>query len=70
VDRIEAGALEPRPGQLQALIEPAGWRLEIWDPTERLPAALAQVARPWRDGADRHYPAHPDLMVDPQPGQW
>lgn len=70
VDRIESGALEPRLGQLDLLLGHAGWRLGVWDPSGHLEAAVAGLAHPFRDAADRHYPAHLDLIVDPQPGEW
>lgn len=66
--RIEAGAVQPRVDQVQAILAVVGWRLGVWDPTGRLGAALADVVHPLRDGADRHYPAHLELIVDPQRG--
>lgn len=70
IDRIESGAVQPRVAQLGTLLGLVGWHLGVIDETGRLAPALEHVAHPLRDGGDRHYPAHLDLIVAPERGEW
>lgn len=69
VARAESGALMPSLPLLLRLLAVAGLGLVVTD-------RQGQVIRPmalWddtRDGADRHYPAHLDLILDPRAGEW
>jgi transcriptional regulator with XRE-family HTH domain len=70
IDRIESGAVEPRVAQLCTLLGLVGWHLGVMDETGGLQSALDHLTHPWRDGGERHYPAHLDLIVSPERGEW
>ncbi|MDG4804518.1 helix-turn-helix domain-containing protein [Micromonospora sp. WMMD980] len=69
VGRIEAGALVPSLAMLCRLVGTAGFRLVVVD-------AWGTVLQPMRDradlrdGAERRYPSHLDVVTDPRPGEW
>jgi transcriptional regulator with XRE-family HTH domain len=69
VGRIESGSLTPSLGVLLRLLAVGKLVLVVTDED-------GNVVRPmhiWddtRDGADRQFPAHLDLILDPRPGEW
>jgi transcriptional regulator with XRE-family HTH domain len=69
VSRLEAGTLTPSLGMLSRLMHVADVRLVAVDSDGH----VIPPVRCWddtRDGADRHYPAHLDTILDPRPGEW
>ncbi|HTF46614.1 MAG TPA: helix-turn-helix transcriptional regulator [Pseudonocardia sp.] len=69
VSRLEAGTLTPSLGMLSRLMRVADVRLVAVDSDGH----VIPPVRCWadtRDGADRHYPAHLDTILDPRPGEW
>jgi transcriptional regulator with XRE-family HTH domain len=70
IERIEAGTADPRIGQLGELIGIMSWRLVVVDADGRRVRPLQELGGDLRDGADRRYPAHLDVIIDPLPGQW
>jgi glutamate-1-semialdehyde 2,1-aminomutase len=74
VTRIESGGTAAV-RTLERLLAPAGLVLVVVEAVEEGDAALRMVPplREWdrcRDGADRRYPAHLPLVLDPQRGDW
>ncbi|MDG4754437.1 helix-turn-helix transcriptional regulator [Micromonospora sp. WMMD718] len=69
IGRIEAGTLTPSLAMLSRIIGTAGFRLVVVD-------EAGQVLKPMRDradlrdGAERRYPSHLDVITDPEPGEW
>ncbi len=69
VSRIEAGTLVPSVEVLVRILGVAGLRLVAVD-------GAGRVVRPmgdWddtRDGAERRYPSHLDMILDPEQGEW
>jgi transcriptional regulator with XRE-family HTH domain len=70
IERIESGALDPRIGQLGQLLALLRWRLVVIDDNHHLVLPLVEFEHNMRDGADRRFPAHLDVVVDPQNGEW
>jgi transcriptional regulator with XRE-family HTH domain len=69
VARIEAGDLIPSLGTLLRLLAVARLILVVTDEDGH----VIQPMRVWddiRDGADRRFPAHLDLILDPRFGEW
>ena len=69
VARIESGQVLPSLGMLLRLLAVARLTLVVVDDGGRIVAPM----RVWdgtRDGADRQFPAHLDLILDPRPGEW
>lgn len=69
VHRIEAGAHPPSLTTMCRVLRVADLTLVVVDHEGRLIPPL----RAWddtRDGAERHYPAHLDTVLDPRPGEW
>ncbi|SCG65775.1 helix-turn-helix transcriptional regulator [Micromonospora humi] len=69
VGRIEAGALAPSLTMLSRLVGTAGFRLVVVDESGTVLKPMRDRAD-LRDGAERRYPSHLDVVVDPQPGEW
>nr|WP_246210756.1 helix-turn-helix transcriptional regulator [Phytoactinopolyspora alkaliphila] len=67
VGRIEAGTLVPSFRMLLRLLAPARFILVVADETGRVIRPL-YVWDDTRDGADRNFPAHLDLILDPTDG--
>lgn len=69
VGRIESGALRPSLNILRSLLGATGYFLVAVD-------AEGHVLQPMcdrddlRDGAERRYPSHLDVIPDPEPGEW
>jgi transcriptional regulator with XRE-family HTH domain len=70
IDRIEAGRVDARVGQLQAIFGVRCWGLVVTDGEGRLVTPLREYQGDLRDGADRRYPAHLDVIIDPKYGEW
>lgn len=70
VTRIESGQLEPRVGQLQRLLDLVGWSLVVIDFEGRYVVPLKEYEGELRDGADRRFPAHLDVILEPRWGEW
>ena len=68
IERIEAGTVDPKVGQLQALLDLVSWGVTVTDVDGRLVIPLREFEENLRDGADRRFPAHLDVIVDPRPG--
>jgi transcriptional regulator with XRE-family HTH domain len=69
VGRVESGTLTPSLETLLRLLGVAGLRLVVTDEDGR----VIQPMRVWddrRDGAERAFPAHLDLILDPRGGEW
>jgi transcriptional regulator with XRE-family HTH domain len=70
IRRMETDAMDPRLSQLNQLLSLVGWRLAVVDENRREIRPMLELDGDLRDGADRHYPAHLDLILDPDIGQW
>ncbi|TWJ31613.1 acetyltransferase (GNAT) family protein [Micromonospora sagamiensis] len=76
VARIESGeAAEPRFRTVERLVRAAGGEVAVGVAGGERPAAVPAVPHDgWRDGADRHYPAHLDVRevrsLKDWPGAW
>ncbi len=75
VARIESGAARPRIPVLERLLGLAGLFLIVVEPVRDGTAVafvspLEEVDGECRDGAERRYPAHLPLIVDPFTGEW
>jgi transcriptional regulator with XRE-family HTH domain len=70
IERIEAGSADPRIGQLRELFCISRWGLIVIDADGYQVRPLRELGGDLRDGADRRYPAHLDVIIDPLPGQW
>lgn len=69
VARVESGELTPSLGMLLRLLAVARLNLVVIDEQGR----VVQPMRVWddtRDGAERQFPAHLDLILDPKRGEW
>jgi transcriptional regulator with XRE-family HTH domain len=69
VAKIEAGQREPSLGLLLRILEAVGIRLMAVDDERRQVAAMDDVPEV-RDLADRRFPAHYDLILEPRRGEW
>ncbi|MFI7217545.1 multiprotein-bridging factor 1 family protein [Micromonospora maritima] len=69
VGRIEAGALVPSLGMLSRIVGTAGFRLVVVDERGAVLKPMRDRAD-LRDGAERRYPSHLDVVTDPEPGEW
>jgi transcriptional regulator with XRE-family HTH domain len=70
IARLEAGSTVPRLNHLELLLAFAGWRLAVLDDDRREVHPLLEYDADLRDGADRRFPAHLDVIVEPEPGEW
>ena len=71
VGRIEAGTLVPSMATLSAVLGVAGFRLVAVDAGGALVPLMADpAAQDLRDGAERRYPSHLDVIVDPSAAEW
>lgn len=69
VARLESGRLLPSLATLLRILAIAGLVLVVTDENGN----VVQPLRVWddtRDGAERMFPAHVDLILDPRPGEW
>ncbi|MCW3812889.1 helix-turn-helix domain-containing protein [Micromonospora sp. DR5-3] len=69
IGRIEAGSLMPSIAMLRRIISVAGFRLAVVDDSGRVLKPMRDRAD-LRDGAERRYPSHLDVVTDPEPGEW
>ncbi|MCZ7427100.1 helix-turn-helix transcriptional regulator [Micromonospora sp. WMMA1949] len=69
VGRIEAGTLTPSLAMLSRIVGTAGFRLVVVDEAGRVLKPMRDRAD-LRDGAERRYPSHLDIVTDPEPGEW
>jgi DNA-binding XRE family transcriptional regulator len=69
IGRIEAGSLTPSLGMLLRIIGAAGFRLVVVDESGQVLKPMRDRAD-LRDGAERRYPSHLDVITDPEPGEW
>ena len=69
VGRIEAGSLTPSLAMLSRIVGTAGFRLVVVDEAGRVLKPMRDRAD-LRDGAERRYPSHLDVVTDPEPGEW
>lgn len=70
VRRLESGLMDPRLSQLGQLLSLADWRLAVIDRSRHEVRPMAELGGDLRDGAERRYPAHLDVILDPRPGEW
>jgi transcriptional regulator with XRE-family HTH domain len=70
IRRMETDAMDPRLSQLTELLSLVGWRLAVIDEKRREIRPMLELDGDLRDGADRRYPPHLDLILDPDFGQW
>ena len=69
IGRIETGTATPSLSLLVRLLATADLRLVVVDPDNHVVEAM----RVWDnrlDGAERRYPAHLDIILDPKRGDW
>ena len=69
LSRIEAERAVPTLPTFEALLQVAGLHLTVVDEEGRFCPPLAELPDT-RDGADRRWPAHLGLILDPEPGEW
>ncbi|MEV6517084.1 helix-turn-helix transcriptional regulator [Micromonospora chalcea] len=69
IGRIEAGSLTPSLAMLSRIIGTAGFRLVVVDEAGTVLKPMRDRAD-LRDGAERRYPSHLDVVTDPEPGEW
>ncbi|MFI5832179.1 helix-turn-helix transcriptional regulator [Micromonospora sp. NPDC051300] len=69
VGRIESGALTPSLAMLSRIVGTAGYRLVVVDESGAVLMPMRDGAD-LRDGAERRYPSHLDVVTDPRPGEW
>ncbi|MEU4819303.1 helix-turn-helix transcriptional regulator [Micromonospora aurantiaca] len=69
IGRIEAGTLTPSLAMLSRIVGTAGFRLVVVDETGKVLKPMRDRAD-LRDGAERRYPSHLDVITDPEPGEW
>ena len=69
IGRIEAGSLTPSLAMLSRIVGTAGFRLVVVDEAGRVLKPMRDRAD-LRDGAERRYPSHLDIVTDPEPGEW
>ncbi|MFF0659088.1 helix-turn-helix transcriptional regulator [Micromonospora tulbaghiae] len=69
IGRIEAGSLTPSLTMLSRIVGTAGFRLVVVDEAGRVLKPMRDRAD-LRDGAERRYPSHLDVITDPEPGEW
>ncbi|RBJ08456.1 XRE family transcriptional regulator [Micromonospora provocatoris] len=69
IGRIEAGSLTPSLTMLSRIVGTAGFRLVVVDEAGRVLKPMRDRAD-LRDGAERRYPSHLDVVTDPEPGEW
>jgi transcriptional regulator with XRE-family HTH domain len=69
VGRAESGTIMPSLDVLQRLLDATGLYLVVVDPDGRVIQPL-EVFPLARDAAGRRYPAHLDLIIDPEYGEW
>lgn len=70
IRRLETGTMDPRLTPFARLLQLVGWRLAVVDEERREVTPLRELGGDLRDGAGRRYPAHLDVIVDPQMGEW
>lgn len=69
ISKIEAGTLTPSIALLQRVLGAAKLWLVVVDGEGH----VVEPMKDWqdtRDGAERRYPSHLDIILDPKPGQW
>ncbi|UFN94093.1 helix-turn-helix domain-containing protein [Micromonospora aurantiaca] len=69
IGRIEAGTLTPSLAMLSRIVGTAGFRLVVVNEAGRVLKPMRDRAD-LRDGAERRYPSHLDVITDPEPGEW
>jgi transcriptional regulator with XRE-family HTH domain len=69
VARAESGTVRPSLDVLQRLLDATGLYLVVVDPDGRVIQPLEEFPLA-RDAASRRYPAHLDLIIDPEYGEW
>lgn len=69
VARAESGTAHPTLDVLQRLLDAAGLYIAVVDPDGRVIQPLEEFPLA-RDAAGRRYPAHLDLIIDPERGEW
>lgn len=70
VSRIEAGKLVPSLSTLRELLAAADVALVAVDREGRLLQPMEDYRDDVRDGAERRYPSHLDVVLDPVAGEW
>jgi transcriptional regulator with XRE-family HTH domain len=69
VGKVETGALVPSVDVLARLLGAAGLYLIVVDQDGHVVEPM-EDRDDIRDGAERRYPAHLDVILDPNPGEW
>lgn len=70
IARIESGALLPSLSTMRAVLAAAGVALVAVDREGRLLQPVEEDRDDMRDGAERRYPSHLDVVLDPVDGEW
>lgn len=70
VARIEAGGLVPSLAVLRAVLAAADVALVAVDRDGRVLGPMEEDRDDLRDGAERRYPSHLDVVLDPVDGDW
>ncbi|MBB5871499.1 transcriptional regulator with XRE-family HTH domain [Allocatelliglobosispora scoriae] len=69
VGRSESGTILPSINTFATLLAAAGFFLAVVDPDGNVLQPM-KTRDDLRDGAERLYPAHLDVIPDPEPGEW
>jgi transcriptional regulator with XRE-family HTH domain len=69
IARVEAGDLLPSIAMMERLLRACGFRLVIVDQHNRRLQPMIDTDNTV-DGGDRRFPAHLDVILDPQRGEW
>ncbi|WP_176730780.1 helix-turn-helix domain-containing protein [Micromonospora mirobrigensis] len=69
VARVETGELTPSLAVLERLLGAAGLYLAVVDQDGRVIQPMRD-RDDMRDGANRRYPSHLNVILDPEPGEW
>lgn len=70
VSRLESGAAQPTVAVMERLLGSAGLLLLVVDGELRFVPPLSEYENDCRDGAERRYPAHLDVVIEPREGEW
>ena len=69
ISKMEAGTLTPSIALLQRVLAVAKLWLVVVDHEGHVVRPMRDLGDT-RDGAERRYPSHLDVILDPKPGQW
>jgi transcriptional regulator with XRE-family HTH domain len=69
VAKVESGEKMPSLAMMERLLDACGFRLVVVDQNNRRLRPMIDSDNTL-DGADRRFPAHLDVILDPEPGEW